>query len=118
MLAGTSGQAATMFILRTEGAGREPSQRELNNLQFVFFLPIQNHVYEPGTVASACNSITQEAEAGKTLSKEKKKMISTKLTFPCLLPSLHLGAAGLPATSPLPLTYLLCLTVNFPMVGH
>lgn len=37
-------------------------------------------------VAGACSSITQEAEAGKTLSKEKKKMISIKLTFlvfPC-----------------------------------
>lgn len=65
-------------------------------------------------VASACNPITQEAEAGKALSKEKKKMISTKLAFPCL--SLHPGSAGLPATSPLPLTYLLYLNVNFPLV--
>lgn len=52
-------------------------------------------------VASACDSITQEAEAGKTLSKEeKKKMISTKLTFPCrfacLSLSLPLGSAGPP----------------------
>lgn len=42
--------------------------------------------------ASACNSITQEAEAGKTLSKEeKKKMISTKLTFPCRFACLSLS---------------------------
>lgn len=57
--------------------------------------------------ASACNSITQEAEAGKTLSKEekKKKMISTKLTFPCrfacLSLSLPLGSAGPPGPRPL-----------------
>lgn len=38
VLAGTSGQAATMFISRTEGAGQAPSRRELNNLQFVCFL--------------------------------------------------------------------------------
>lgn len=46
--------------------------------------------------------------------RKKKKMISTKLAFPCL--SLHPGSAGLPATSPLPLTYLLYLNVNFPLV--
>lgn len=44
-------------------------------------------------------------------------MISTKLTYPCrfacLSLSLPLGSAGPRATSPLPLTYLLYLDVNF-----
>lgn len=72
-LAGTSGQAAIMFISRTEGAGQAPSQQELANLHSVCFTYSKLCVCEPGMVASACNSITQEAEAGKTLSKEKKK---------------------------------------------
>lgn len=57
-------------------------------------------------VASACDSITQEAEAGKTLSKEeKKKMISTKLTFPCRFAclSLSLPLAQLAPLGPRPL---------------
>lgn len=84
VLAGASGQAAIMFISRTEGAGAGDLTARTHQSPFCF-LPIRNHVCEPGMAASACKSITQEAEAGKTLSKEKK-MISTKLTFPCRFP--------------------------------
>lgn len=84
VLAGASGQAAIMFISKTEGAGAGALTARTHQSPFCF-LPIRNHVCEPGMAASACKSITQEAEAGKTLSKEKK-MISTKLTFPCRFP--------------------------------
>lgn len=67
-------------------------------------------------VADACNPITWDTEAGKTLSKEKSDShkgdppLQISLSFPVLVP---LGSAGLLATSPRPLTYLLCLPVNF-----
>lgn len=67
------GKQQSCLYLRQRKQGQAPPQRELTNLHSV--LPIQNRVCvcEPGMVASACNPITQEAEAGKALSKEKKK---------------------------------------------
>lgn len=107
------GKQQSCLYLRQRKQGQAPHS-ESSPISTLFYLFKIVCVCEPGMVASACNPITQEAEAGKALSKEKKKMISTELAFPCL--SLHPGSAGLPATSPLPLTYLLYLNVNFPLV--
>lgn len=95
--------------------GRCP-QQALKSLHCVF-LPIQNHVCEPGMVVDACTLYTQETEAGRPCLK-RKEVIPTKVTLPFagFLSSpvfVPLGSAGLLATSPLPLTYLLCLHMNF-----
>lgn len=51
----------------------------------------------------------------------RKKVISTKLTFPCRFPwfplSLHLWANWPPNHCPSSLTYLLYLNMNFPLSG-
>lgn len=67
------GKQQSCLYLGQREQGQAPSQQELANLHSVCFTYSKLCVCEPGMVASACNSITQEAEAGKTLSKEKKK---------------------------------------------
>lgn len=52
-------------------------------------------------VASACNSITQEAEAGKTLSKEKKNdfhKADLSLSFPVPAPGLSWPPSHVPSS--------------------
>lgn len=73
--------------------------------------------------ASACNSITQEAEAGKSLSKEEKKndfhkadlSLQICLSFPVPAPGLSWPPG---ATSPLPLTYFAVFERELSMAGH
>lgn len=120
-LAGTSGQAAIMFISRTEGAGQAPSQQELANLHFVCFTYSKLCVCEPGMVASACNSITQEAEAGKTLSKEKKKKKDFHKAGLSLQISLSVPAPGLswpPSHVPSSVDILAVFEREFSYGGH
>lgn len=75
------GKQQSCLYLGQREQGQAPSQQELANLHSVCFTYSKLCVCEPGMVASACNSITQEAEAGKTLSKEKKKRFPQSWPF-------------------------------------
>lgn len=65
------GKQQSCLYLRQRKQGQAPHS-ESSPISTLFYLFKIVCVCEPGMVASACNPITQEAEAGKALSKEKK----------------------------------------------
>lgn len=119
VLAGTSGQAAITFILRTEGAGASAltARTHQSPLRFVFNLlriMCVNQAWRPVPVTPSLRRLRQ---ARPCLRRKKKNdfhkadlSLQICLSFPVPDPGLSRAPR---ATSPLPLTYLLYLNVNF-----
>lgn len=85
VLAGASGQAAIMFISRTEGAGAGALTARTHQSPFCLFYLFEimcvNQAWRPVPVSPSLRRLRQARPCLR-----KKKMISTKLTFPCRFP--------------------------------
>lgn len=118
MLAGTSGQAASMFILRTEGTGSCPHSKN-SKISSLFFYPSKimcvNQAWWPVPVIPSLRRRRQARPCLREKSGFHKADLSLQTSsFLCPCTS---GRSWPPSHFLLPLTYLLRSNTDFAMSG-